>query len=131
MDNDYQKWIDDNVPTFAHAYGSCSEMTALMRHAFPELTRVRGHYQTYPHWWLTAPNGEIVDPTARQFWDTTGVYHPHNEAGGEPLGRCYNCGEYVWGEVGSVFCSEACRTETAAHMKLARLRADTGEVDDA
>ncbi len=95
----YAKWAADNVPD---PVGRCAEATAAMAAAFPELTRVRGHVYNLAwgrreHWWLTAPDGTIVDPTAAQF--PGGVIHPYepwDEGSPEPTGRCPNCGGYCY-----------------------------------
>ena len=41
----YEKWIAENVQTFNDAYGLCDQVTKKMLSVFPELKRVRGHYQ--------------------------------------------------------------------------------------
>lgn len=104
--NDYTDWIAANVPPVP--IGKCREVTKDMATAFPELTRVRGHYreiafQDRPargqcHWWLVTASGEIVDPTAAQFpCQGAGQYVAHIEGSEEPGGRCLYCGGYVYG----------------------------------
>ena len=103
----YLDWIEANVPK---TYGKCAEMTQRMADAFPELTRVRGHYDCSvwglrAHWWLTL-DGKIIDPTASQFPSKgTGSYMPFS--GPEPSGICANCGESVYD--GDYCCSKPCR----------------------
>jgi hypothetical protein len=104
----YDEWIAANV---AEPYGKCAEATAAMAAAFPELERIRGHYHDAfwgqrSHWWLSAPDGTIVDPTKAQFPDQNGDYEPHGADDAEPSGLCMNCGGYVYGS--SYTCSAAC-----------------------
>lgn len=111
----YLTWIFDNVE---HPLGRCAEYTERMKQEFPELTRVRGHYDCTawgrrPHWWLVDPEGEIVDPTAQQFPSLgTGTYIPLEPDAPEPevCYRCHNCGEYypAGPAQSSVVCSDAC-----------------------
>jgi len=109
MQEKYKKWIEDNV---TEAYGKCAEVTAAMVAAFPELTRVRGHYYCYgwgerTHWWLTAPDGSIVDPTKDQFPSKgNGEYVPLPANAPEPTGKCPNCGELIYN--GGDFCDDHC-----------------------
>ena len=73
MKPEYRAWCAVHVGTTAEdCYGRCAWATLAMQIAFPELIRVRGHYLCLiwgerDHWWLTTPEGEIVDPTAAQF----------------------------------------------------------------
>lgn len=60
------------IAKLINIYGMCAEHTLAMQQKFPELVRIRGHYDCpfhgkICHWWLVAPNGEIVDPTVSQF----------------------------------------------------------------
>jgi hypothetical protein len=105
----YAAWVEaQNLPECPA--GLCHSVAVQMREAFPELTLVRGHYvvwgdeKQYPHWWLTTPDGEIVDPTAAQFGGMPGEYVPH--VGDEPTGRCLDCGLYVFH--GRSFCDDTC-----------------------
>jgi hypothetical protein len=120
MDSRYERWILDNYPTRADAVMQCATATERMVVDFPELTRVRGHYYDTlwgrrEHWWCATSTGAVVDPTAAQFPDGgIGVYEPLPDDAPEPIGRCYNCGEYCWkGQPGasSSFCSAECRNE--------------------
>ncbi len=108
MKTKYKKWISENV---TQVLGRCAEITLQMQEVFPELTRVRGHYHCLiwgkrEHWWLTAPDGEIVDPTVAQF-PSLGEYVEHT--GPEPTGMCPNCGEYCYD--GHTVCSYQCGDE--------------------
>lgn len=52
--------------------GKCKEMSQELVKADPSLTLVRGHYHCpiwgkQAHWWVNDEDGNIIDPTARQF----------------------------------------------------------------
>lgn len=109
----YDEWIRDNV---TEVYGKCSELTEKMLSVFPELSRVRGHYicpvwGEQEHWWLLTPNGEIVDPTAKQFpsGGVVGKYIQWKEGAPEPTGKCLQCGGYVYNH--RAFCCDKCAIE--------------------
>jgi len=110
MRQEYTDWIRANVPE--NPLGDCLKWAEAMRAVFPELTLVRGHYYCIVwgqrgHWWLVAPDGKIVDPTADQFpTKGTGVYEPHVEGTKEPTGKCPNCGGYAYDH--KTCCSEEC-----------------------
>lgn len=114
MKPEYADWIT----TVTETYGTCREVTEAMAVAFPELTRVRGHYYCFAwgeraHWWLVDPAGEIVDPTATQFPSKgRGVYIPWEEGDQEPTGMCPNCGGNVYD--GDACCSDKCDVEYVA-----------------
>ena len=116
MRDEYAKWITENV---TETYGTCKEVTEAMATAFPELTRIRGHYYCIAwgeraHWWLIGQDGEVVDPTASQFPSNgTGAYVPWEEGAREPTGMCPNCGEYCYD--GNYCCSESCGIAYAAY----------------
>lgn len=113
----YKDWIDANVKD--NGYGQCQEMTIAMAIAFPELTRVRGHYYCYgwgerEHWWLITNEGEIIDPTAMQFPSKgIGAYVPLDESLPQPTGMCPNCGGYCYN--GGECCSESCHAAYVAY----------------
>lgn len=115
MKPEYQTWIEENV---TETYGKCSEVTLAMQEAFPELTRVRGHYFCIvwgerEHWWLK-DGDEVVDPTAGQFPSQgNGVYVEWDESQPEPTGMCPNCGDYCYD--GKTLCSERCEIEYVAY----------------
>ena len=118
MNADYEAWIVAHVPE--NSAGRCAEITQEMVAAFPELTRVRGHFNDAvwgrrAHWWLVDRDGSIVDPTAAQFpCKGVGFYEPWPEGTEEPTGKCLNCGEYAYGH--QTFCSKICEIETTAEM---------------
>jgi hypothetical protein len=119
---DYHAWME------AQSYGSgqCAEATAAMVSAFPQLRRVRGHVtllespKPVPHWWCENESGDIYDPTEHQFLAIVD-YLPHH--GEEPVGKCIECGGYIYPSGGytSAVCSDACaRAAEAAMMGRAR-----------
>lgn len=118
MKREYQDWIRARIgdPT-----GMCAVWTEHMVKEFLELRRVRGHALTAdgkdrPHWWCMTPSGEIVDPTVAQFGACGGVsdYEPHDESAPEPVGKCSNCGGYIYPPFTSVVCSDECAREYEA-----------------
>lgn len=119
MKTAYTDWIKDNV---TKTYGQCAEVTQQMADAFPELTRVRGHYYCIvwgerAHWWLVDSDGTIVDPTADQFpTKGTGHYEPWVEGSAEPTGMCPNCGEYCYD--GDYLCSKDCEVAYVASLNV-------------
>lgn len=109
MEQRYKDWIEANVAE--NGYGQCKAVTEKMAAAFPELTRVRGHYYCLvwgerAHWWLTDQTGNIVDPTVQQFPTKCGEYVPWDEGQPEPTGLCLNCGDYCYD--GKDCCSDGC-----------------------
>jgi hypothetical protein len=115
----YAAWMTQVTPEEARR--QCRELTAAMAELFPELRRVRGHYDDpltgrRPHWWLVAPDGAVVDPTASQF-APCGDYVPRDESLPEPTGVCLGCGAEVYG--GDTFCGSRCRDEVVRTMRFA------------
>ncbi len=112
----YADWIDQNV---TKTYGKCEEYTELMAKAFPELTRVRGHYHCFDwgkreHWWLVTKEGQIIDPTSAQFPSKgLGNYEPWIEGTKEPTGKCIYCGGYAYD--GNIWCSDECKQKLIAY----------------
>jgi hypothetical protein len=123
METRYAAWIAANVTANGGGtgYGQCEQATKDMAAAFPELRRVRGHYYDLrwgerAHWWLVAPDGSIVDPTAAQFPSAgNGHYEEWDETRAEPTGQCMTCGGYCYG--GDNFCSEDCEDEGIAYYQ--------------
>jgi len=115
--NKYQKWIEENV---IEAYGKCTEVTLKMVEEFPELTRVRGHFDCpnrgrSEHWWLTL-GSDIIDPTISQFIKFSDKqYEPWDESAPEPTGKCGNCGAYCYD--GSYVCSDRCEKILREYME--------------
>ena len=112
----YQKWMKQNI---LDPYGTCCHATKLMQEEFPELERVRGHYYDTiwgerEHWWLIAPKGKIIDPTAQQFPSKGMGVYVQWEGGPEPTGKCPNCGQYVYN--GDQICSKKCELAFIASL---------------
>lgn len=109
----YLRWIDVHVDLAAKL--QCREVSEAMANAFPELTRVCGHYVApidgmRPHWWLIDADKRVIDPTRHQF---------QSEGAGEyvqlekpPIARCQNCGEPFFDDASYPFCCDACADET-------------------
>lgn len=125
----YDNWIrsyEQEIGGPARTYAKCAEATQAMAERFPELMRVPGHVETSwgrrAHWWCKTPDGDIVDPTARQFPGGVFEYDEFKEGDPVRLGRCMNCGYEIWAPadkgVCNCICSPACGAE---------LRADLGE----
>ena len=95
--------------------GKCKEMSEELCKHDPSLRLVRGHYicpldGEEPHWWCVNADGEIIDPTVRQF-KTNGVGAEYIEYNG--FSDCCFCGESVYENdavsVGNrILCSEKC-----------------------
>lgn len=94
--------------------GKCKELAEQACQADPTLRLVRGHYfcptwGKQAHWWAVAPDGRIVDPSARQFPSLgMGDYEPF---GG--LHECEQCGRQVTEDEAYIdpphlFCSYEC-----------------------
>lgn len=109
----YHDWIV-NYNQRGNVYGQCDVATLEMQNQFPELIRVRGHVEVPfqnknpEHWWLKTENGIIVDPTELQFGCVL-KYIELDESMPEPIGKCMNCGEYVFpGALNDHACSIEC-----------------------
>lgn len=124
--NAYNNWIKQNI---TNTYGQCAEATLAMQQAFPELTRVRGHYYDClwgqrEHWWLVTKDGQIVDPTKSQFPSKGfGTYTKLPDDTPEPSGICMNCGDYCYyhkdpkAYSSSHFCSQRCEALVMADFR--------------
>lgn len=118
MQEKYKIWIAKNVPK--ECRNQCAKYTEQMDKAFPELTRVRGHYYCAfqgerQHWWLIDEEGEVVDPTASQFPSKgIGFYDIWDETQEEPTGKCPNCGDYCY--KGRHVCSDSCEVSYIAYI---------------
>jgi hypothetical protein len=130
----YTTWISCEVE--GDGYGKCKEVCEAMRQVFPELELRFGFFHAAApwgrrqHYWLRAPGGQIVDPTARQH--PSGVLLPETDAGYEdladaspeelarkiPTGVCMDCGGEVYG--GDTFCNESCEAATASYLGLVK-----------
>ena len=120
----YAEWIRANVSPYL--LGTCAAATLAMAQQFPELMRVRGHYaEPHPawgnrqHWWLTTPEGVIIDPTATQFPSNgQGEYLPWKEGDEEPVGKCAYCSEGIYKSKtkDGVTCDDTCSKPYAAYI---------------
>lgn len=116
----YQNWIMENVPDYQAAYGKCKAVTSAMNKQFPELTRVSGFYHCSiwgrrQHFWLRTDQGEIIDPTAKQFPSGgMGKYEEIIDSKLIPTGVCPNCGQETYEE--RYFCSESCNMSYATYI---------------
>ena len=119
----YQQWIADNVPA-SDVYGQCAKWCERMRDVFAELELRAGYYMDVAwgprqHWWLQAPDGSIVDPTASQFpTKGKGVYEALAEDE-RPIGKCMDCGSDTFRtSYDSQFCTEKCEQATRRYMGI-------------
>ncbi len=127
MTNEYEQWIEQWVAD-NRAYGQCQEATTAMVEAFPELTIVPGRvscdWGQRAHWWLTDPNGYIVDPTVSQF-GAVFSYHPWKPGDEVRVGKCMNCGDEIWRSVqvldppskNECICNKNCADEFEAYLR--------------
>ena len=111
MGDKYKEWIDNYQ---GNIFRKCIEVTNEMKEAFPELEIVKGmvtiveDFNDYPHQWLKNEQGKIVDPTAKQ-WLGIVEYKEIREADDKPVGKCPNCGKWVYGRFyNGMFCNELC-----------------------
>ena len=132
MDDRYEIWIEAHYRSAESALGCCEEATRAMVRAFPELRRVKGHYDCplwgrRMHWWCETPGGEVTDPTRAQF-PTRGLAGTYEEASPETLvrtGACMQCGRDILvplaeaerGARGGTFCSEECELTCVREME--------------
>lgn len=121
----YQRWIEAYAARYGgHVRGLCRAAADEMVQTFPELRAVPGVAHTmnlgqHIHWWCEAPDGDVVDPTARQFVSEGGVsrYAELNLTSAEVcaqirMGTCMNCGGDVYGYPRKdTFCSEECEKD--------------------
>jgi hypothetical protein len=102
-------------------YRKCKEVSLEMQQVFPELRIAKGLVniieddKQYQHQWLVSPEGDIIDPTAKQ-WAGVYNYIEIKENDPYPIGKCMNCGEWVFSDSDSApFCSERCAKEYIAY----------------
>lgn len=96
----YAEWVRAYVARTHSIRGKCYEAADEMALAFPELKVVYGwveceEHPRWPHWYLRAPGGEIVDPTAGQFQriERYGEFGPDEP---QLSGRCPVCATFVY-----------------------------------
>lgn len=126
----YAAWIECYVARCGGpeaTLGRCESAAKEMAAACPELTVTAGHvmcpepWGRRGHWWCTAPDGSIVDPTRGQFpfFDEELSYEPYVEGADVRLGRCMDCGESIWGPASrgyQQFCDESCERSFGASL---------------
>lgn len=136
MTEKYLEWVKaQNLGN--GGYGKCAEITHAMVIAFPELEPRKGIFHSMfwgdrTHWWCRhSETHQIIDPTALQHPDGQILGNPsrytdlteiseqeamENEL--IPIGKCPNCGEYIWyGSKYVSFCSEQCSKEYDAYLR--------------
>lgn len=78
--------------------GKCYQACIKLQEVLPDLRLTKGWYlqpgwdrNSCQHWWLTTPNGDIVDPTAYQFLNPNikELYEEFDEE--NTLLNCYVC----------------------------------------
>ncbi len=107
----YKNWIDNYSGTI---YRKCKEVSEEMKFRFPELiickglVRITENNKWYQHQWLKDEFDNIIDPTVKQ-WMGIEEYKEIKEDDLKPIGKCGNCGEWVFGRfINSLFCSDEC-----------------------
>lgn len=125
MHEKYRQWIDDHIKTQQDAYGKCEKVTQEMREVFPELVQKYGQYHCYVwgprwHWWLVTQEGDIIDPTARQFPSIGYGRYEEKQPHELPYGRCRNCGEEYYTDFSYDFCSQQCADETITFLNTSK-----------
>jgi len=89
-------------------WNKCKEFCAKMHRDFPELILKTGYvysyknidnygdlHKQYPHVWLETKEGEIVDPTVKQF-GLLGELHYVDSKGKPFRGSCNGCGQLLF-----------------------------------
>ena len=65
--NTYDNWIETNYPTKESCLNKCSEAVRAMVNYFNKLTVQVGYANGIYHCWCKDEDGNIIDPTAKQF----------------------------------------------------------------
>jgi len=123
MKSEYQTWINANYPSFESAQLQCVEATKRMIEVFPELKLVKGSVEieepfnspptNAPHCWCLTENGDIIDPTANQYFTKILGYTKFGDDN-LPTGKCPNCGGYCFNN--NDLCSDKCEKEYREYM---------------
>lgn len=117
-DQRYASWITDYISRQrGNIVGMCRIACEDMRNEFPELVLTAGFVVPGgEHFWLTAPDGSVVDPTALQFTRIE-EYRPFKPGDEVQVGRCMNCGWEIYRSVQTLdgprlsVCSDECNDE--------------------
>lgn len=134
MNDRYTEWIKEHEANHRIDY-RCQSSSQDMVEVFPELRRVRGYIKVVnvnhsrfvlteeectsntPHWWCETQDGEVIDPTAGQFKTIIGYDEYSEEKHGPlPIGKCMNCGGYVYTSEFNSLCCEECEVSFTAYM---------------
>jgi len=102
--------------------GKCKEMSESLIREDPTLRLVRGYYYCpmwgrQEHWWCETEDGDIIDPTVKQF-PTNGHAATYEEWDGTY--ECAECGKVMSGEPPVAEGNYAC-CSTTCMMKLVGL----------
>ena len=132
----YEAWIAAWVLKQPFLRGTCARGAKEMVEAFPELRRVAGwvfgpKMPPTEHFWCVTRDAAIVDPTAGQFEGELN-YREFRPGDSVCVGRCMNCGDYIYAPVESLddpgnrrsVCSDAC--ENALEAEYAAEMAELG-----
>lgn len=67
MRQEYKDWIEEHYPDYKSSKNQCNIAIVAMRRKFPELNIQVGYANNILHCWLITDDGEIIDPTVKQF----------------------------------------------------------------
>ena len=102
------EWISINYSTIQDTLGKCQEACLAIKKEFPELRITNGFVtlclinKPVTHWWCVDLEGNIVDPTAKQYdWNGTPILDYEEIPDNHPerlykKQKCMNCGEYYY-----------------------------------
>lgn len=138
MEEKYKNWIEKIKIKNKVLRGFCHSISQEMVAEFPELRLAKGYFEDdygakRSHWWCIAPDGTIVDPTIDQFESnfkiTASRYEEYDELkhGPLPIGKCYNCGSYIYADeqddnYSSIsFCEQKCESDYLAYLESERV----------
>jgi len=115
----YKNWIKNYT---GDIYRKCVQVSKEMQLVFPELIIAQGMVKLldngkwYPHQWLVDLEGNIVDPTAHQ-WIGIEEYKHIGKNDDKPVGKCMQCGEWMYGKVARIFCNDECNNKYIEYEK--------------
>jgi hypothetical protein len=113
MRNIYKTWINKKFPNEYSCINQCKKGSLAMKKVFPELKIQIGYANHIYHCWLIDKEGNIIDPTAKQFDGKINYNliacediknHKLNKLSNEILTVCYgmgffpNNGEFIFTE---------------------------------